>query len=257
MRTHTQILVTAAAIATIAAATLSADRVKLRSGPVVEGSFMSADGTRVRMLLPNGSVAEFPIADVTGVEFTARKTPPPTTTPDPARAPAPVTVPTGTVLSVLLTQAIDVDAAQAGMTFRAILDDPVMLGGKVVIPRQLRRGASGGEGRTGGQFQRRRHDHPESELRDVRRTQVRHRHDATSSRRVAVKASKRGGRSSAAQAWARPSEPSPAAAPARPSEPPRAPPRARSSPARGREHLTLPAETRLQFTLNAAVNVRP
>ena len=39
------------------------------------------------------------------------------------------------MLSVLLTQAIDVDVAQAGQTFRALLDDPVMLGGRVVIPR--------------------------------------------------------------------------------------------------------------------------
>jgi hypothetical protein len=35
----------------------------------------------------------------------------------------------------MLTQAIDVDSTQTGMTFRAVLDDPVMLGGKVVIPR--------------------------------------------------------------------------------------------------------------------------
>src|SRR6185436_12512093 len=33
------------------------------------------------------------------------------------------------------TQAIEVDAAQTGMTFKALLDDPVMVGGKVVIPR--------------------------------------------------------------------------------------------------------------------------
>ena len=41
----------------------------------------------------------------------------------------------GTVLSVRLTQAIDVDAAQAGMTFKSVLDDPVMIGGQVVLPR--------------------------------------------------------------------------------------------------------------------------
>ena len=134
MRTYRHVLLTAAAIVTIAAATLSADRVKLKSGTVVDGSFMSADATRVRLLLANGSIAEFPVADISSVEFTPRKTPP-AAAPDPATAPAPVTVPSGTVLSVLLTQAIDVDAAQAGMTFRALLDDPVMLGGKEVIPR--------------------------------------------------------------------------------------------------------------------------
>ena len=35
----------------------------------------------------------------------------------------------------MLTQAIDVDATQTGMTFKALVDDPVMLGGKVVVPR--------------------------------------------------------------------------------------------------------------------------
>ena len=39
------------------------------------------------------------------------------------------------MLNVLLTQAIDVDATQTGMTFKALVDDPVMLGGKVVVPR--------------------------------------------------------------------------------------------------------------------------
>jgi hypothetical protein len=40
------------------------------------------------------------------------------------------------VINVRLTQAIDVDASQAGMTFKARVDDPVMLSGRVVIPRE-------------------------------------------------------------------------------------------------------------------------
>ena len=39
------------------------------------------------------------------------------------------------MLSVRLTQAIEVDAAQTGMTFKSLLDDPVMIGGQVVVPR--------------------------------------------------------------------------------------------------------------------------
>ena len=117
-----------------ASASLLADRVRLRSGQTVEGSFMSADVKIVRILLASGEIAEFPVADITAVEFSPRKTAPPAA-PDPARAPSPITVPSGTVLNVLLTQAIDVDATKAGMTFKAVLDDPVMLGGKVVVPR--------------------------------------------------------------------------------------------------------------------------
>ena len=115
-------------------ATLSADKVRLRSGKVFDGSFLSADTKIVRFLLANGSIAEVKIEDIGALEFSPRKAPPPPA-PDPAVAPKPVTVPSGTVLSVRLTQAIDVDAAQTGAKFKSILDDPVMMGGVVIIPR--------------------------------------------------------------------------------------------------------------------------
>jgi hypothetical protein len=124
----------AAALLLGAPSTASADRVRLRSGQSVSGSFMSGDVKVVRLMLTNGSVAEFAVDDVSAVEFTPRKAPPPPP-PNPAKAPAPVMLPAGSVLSVRLTQAIDVDAAQTGMTFKSLLDDPVMLNGKVVVPR--------------------------------------------------------------------------------------------------------------------------
>jgi hypothetical protein len=124
----------AAALA-VADATLSADRVRLRSGQAVDASFLSADVNVVRVLLANGRIAEFPVKDVAAVEFTARPKPEPAAAPDPAKAPRPVTVPSGAVLAVRLTQAIDVDATQTGASFKAVLDDPVMMGGVVVIPR--------------------------------------------------------------------------------------------------------------------------
>jgi hypothetical protein len=56
--------------------------------------------------------------------------------PDPARAPTAITVPAGATVNVRLTEAINVDAAQAGMTFKARVDDPVSVQGKIVIPRE-------------------------------------------------------------------------------------------------------------------------
>src|SRR5262245_60678111 len=136
MRRHIFGFASVFVIVALTSATLSADRVKLRSGKVVEGSFMSADVKVVRILQDNGRVAEFSVEDVSRVEFSARKTPPPPP-PDPATAPPPsITVPMGTALLVRLTEAIDVDATQTGMTFKGLLDDPVMIGGKVVIPRE-------------------------------------------------------------------------------------------------------------------------
>jgi YmgG-like glycine-zipper protein len=53
-------------------------------------------------------------------------------------SPASVTVPAGTVLDVRLTEPINVDFATAGATYRSVLDDPVMMHGRVVIPRGAR-----------------------------------------------------------------------------------------------------------------------
>ena len=107
---------------------------RLRSGQVVSGEFMSADLKIVSVLLANGSVAQFPIEDISALEFTPRKAPP-ASAPDPSKAPPAVTVPAKTILNVRLTEAIDVDAAQSGTTFKSLLDDPVMMEGRVIVPR--------------------------------------------------------------------------------------------------------------------------
>src|SRR5262245_38527181 len=133
---------------------LSADKVRLRSGKVVEGMFIGADSKTVRVLLDDGKVSEVPIEQALGVDFSARKPapPPPPPAPPPAAAAAPartsgpppppaprprpsVTVPAGTPINVRLTQAIDVDASQAGQAFKAVVDAPVLINGAIVIPR--------------------------------------------------------------------------------------------------------------------------
>jgi hypothetical protein len=136
----------AAALVVAAGVSLSADRVRLRSGKVVEGMFIGGDSKAVRVLLDNGQVAEVRLEEAVALEFSERKPPPPpppppapkpaaAAAPKPAAAPAMVTVPAGTAVNVRLTQAIDVDASKAGQTFKAIVDDPVMLSGSAVIPR--------------------------------------------------------------------------------------------------------------------------
>src|SRR5262245_55009201 len=134
MRMRPLLLTSVAAIVLVGSASLSADRVRLRSGKVVDGAFMSADVKVVRLLLDNGTVSEFVLGDVASIETSPRKAPAAAAaTPDPAKKPPPVTIPSGTTLNVRLTQGIDVDAAQAGKTFKALLDDPVMLKGQVVL----------------------------------------------------------------------------------------------------------------------------
>jgi hypothetical protein len=58
-----------------------------------------------------------------------------TQAPNPASAPQTVMVPGGTVVNVRLTQGIDVDSTQTGATFKGLVDDPIMIDGRVVIPR--------------------------------------------------------------------------------------------------------------------------
>jgi hypothetical protein len=147
-RSITALLVVAASVS------LSADRVRLRSGKVIEGMFLGGDSKAVRVLLDNGQVSEIPLEDAVGVEFSARKpqppppppspspkpttaapSAPPSASPQPTTARSTVAVPAGTAVNVRLTQAIDVDASQAGQKFKAIVDDPVMIGGSIVIPR--------------------------------------------------------------------------------------------------------------------------
>jgi hypothetical protein len=132
----------------VAAPTVSADRVRMRSGKVIEGMFIGGDSKSVRLLLDSGSVSEVRLEDVAAVEFSARKpTPAAAPAPAPARAAAPAptaaaapvrrtaSVPAGTALNVRLSENVDVDLSRAGQTFRAIVDDPVIIGGATVIPR--------------------------------------------------------------------------------------------------------------------------
>ena len=56
--------------------------------------------------------------------------------PNPARTPQTAMVSAGTVLHVRLSEGIDVDSTQTGATFRGLVDDPIMIDGRVVIPRE-------------------------------------------------------------------------------------------------------------------------
>jgi hypothetical protein len=58
--------------------------------------------------------------------------------PPPPPPPPPITLAAGTVISVRLTTDIAVDTAETGTTFKAIVDDPVMVNGEIAIPREAR-----------------------------------------------------------------------------------------------------------------------
>jgi hypothetical protein len=246
-----------AAMVAIGGSTLSADRVRLRSGQAVDGSFMSADLKIVRMLLANGTIAEFPVDTLSAVEFSPRKAPPAAATaPNPAQKPRPITIPQGTVLNVRLTQAIDVDATESGTTFKSLLDDPVMLDGKVVLARgsavvlQAVKVDQGGKMKGADKITLKANSFAFGGRQyDIATTQVESKGSGEgkkTARKVgggaglgAVVGGIAGGGTGAAIGAAAGAATGAIVA------------------SQGTEHLKLPAETRLQFTLNAAVTVNP
>jgi len=147
MQKSAALLLMGTAVTLAAVTPLIADTVRLKGGKTVHGTFIGADSRTLRLLLDSGQVSEIPLEQTVAVEFTARTPPKPATPPPAAKpaakpaaaaAPAPkaaVTVPAGTMMSVRLSDAIDVDASAAGQMFKAVVDDPVLVGGSIVIPR--------------------------------------------------------------------------------------------------------------------------
>jgi len=124
-----------------------ADTVQLRNGRRVEGTFVGGDTRQVRLMNADGSLHSYPITDIEGIRFgtAAAAAAAPLAAPAPARSLAPrpaaaaawnpVVVPTGTVITVRLIDAVDSDVASVGEKFRASLDDPLQAGSQLVAPR--------------------------------------------------------------------------------------------------------------------------
>jgi hypothetical protein len=135
-------------VSLLAVAYCSADTLTLRSGRVIMGQYLGGDARHIRMAVGD-RVDTFDVADVGDLEFSgdARSTPPPppdpgfvqpgTPAPAPAGAP-PVTgiqIPTGTPITVRMIDKVDSNVARLGQTFRASVDEPVLINGQTVIPR--------------------------------------------------------------------------------------------------------------------------
>jgi len=108
---------------------LNADTLALRSGKTLNGTFLGASARQLDFLPASGQSMTVPIEDVKTLAFSAAVSTP---APQPR---AGVVIPAGTSFRVRTIDAINVDSSQAGMKFRATLDDPIMSGGSVVVSR--------------------------------------------------------------------------------------------------------------------------
>lgn len=118
---------------------LNADTLVLKNGTAVQGTFLGGNARQVDFLTTAGKTLHEPIGNVMTLTFTAPapaaapKPAPPASQPQATR-PA-VILPAGTTIRVRTIDAIDADTSKTGMQFRASVDDPVMSGGAVAVPR--------------------------------------------------------------------------------------------------------------------------
>lgn len=140
---------------------LMADTLTLRSGRVVNGTYLGGTSRQVRMEVLD-RIETFQVGDVTTLEFssgasTAAPASAPATAVEPARprlqrsenvlrpatSAAPVAaasttgieIPAGTEITVRMIDAVDSEKNTVGETFRASLDDPLVVAGKTVVAR--------------------------------------------------------------------------------------------------------------------------
>ena len=140
-----------------------ADTLTLKSGRVIEGTFLGGTARQIRMEV-NNNIQSFDVTDIASLQFaTAASLPAPAPAPPPAASssrqdslapqgnvfrpeqqqPAPstadsgmgVTLPAGTNFVVRLIDAVDSETNRVGQTFAASMDEPVIVDGNQVISR--------------------------------------------------------------------------------------------------------------------------
>jgi hypothetical protein len=142
-----------ATIGAVVASLCFADTLTLRSGRVITGQYLGGDARHIRMAIGD-RVDTFNIEDVGDLEFGGNPPPAPAPPPPPplsadrsfapqppppaAAAPMPVSgiqIPSGTPITVRMIDSVDSKVAHLGQTFRASIDEPVVMNGQTVIPR--------------------------------------------------------------------------------------------------------------------------
>lgn len=141
----------------VAIATLgAADTLTLRSGQVVRGEYVGGDARHIKMAAGD-RVETYSIDDVSTLSFgdsertssdnsggfrdNGVREAPAMVQPDPPGQPAPapavngIVIPIGTSITVRMIDAVNSHQSRLGETFRASVDEPVLVDGQVVVPR--------------------------------------------------------------------------------------------------------------------------
>ena len=127
------------------AALLPADTLILRNGSTINGKFVSGDSRSIRFAT-GSQVNTYDLADIDNLRFDgATAAQPPSAPPPPPEAPPPpsaasrpssgLSIPAGTDVSIRTIDAVDSEHDRRGQTYRASVDQPVIVNGQTVIPR--------------------------------------------------------------------------------------------------------------------------
>lgn len=120
---------------------LQADTLYLRDGRTIDGTFVSGDSREVRFTTARGRAERYVVSNVDRVTFGSgmASTNPPYQAGGPVDARrarnARATVPSGTVVSVRMIDAIDSNSTDVGRAYRATLETPLAVNGRTIAPR--------------------------------------------------------------------------------------------------------------------------
>jgi hypothetical protein len=106
----------------------SADTLYLRNGPSMEGTFMGATSGEVKFKGSDGVTKEYAISNVEALEFSMPR-------PGTAKPGSTMVIPAGTTITVRTIDSIDSTQTSLGARYHASIDDPVVVGNQVIIPR--------------------------------------------------------------------------------------------------------------------------
>lgn len=127
-----------------------ADTLTLKDGRVVNGTYLGGSARQIRMEVGD-SIQTFEVDQVASIQFGAGKTAeapaaapprervnifrPDASSPSRAAPQSTLEIPEGTTLTIRMIDPVDSEVNKLQETFRASIDEPVVLGGETVIPR--------------------------------------------------------------------------------------------------------------------------
>lgn len=110
---------------------LNADTVRPTDGKALDSTFIGGSLRHVDFVTMSGQAMRLPVAGIASLNFSQAET----RSREASPAARSVLIPAGTSFRVRTGEFIDVDSTKAGAQFRGSLDDPIMLGGDVIVPR--------------------------------------------------------------------------------------------------------------------------